>query len=504
MRIDKFLAQLSLREIILIGLVLRLIAAFFSEGYGMSDDHFLVIEVAKDWSKGVDHSKWFTTADEPIISGRSILYPGIHYLIFEFLDFIGIEKLRVQMYFIRIIHALFSLLAISYIYKISEFLYTRKVAIYASLSYAILWFVPYMSVRNLVEMVVIVPLLSAIWYSSVWIKEKKSPVNHLWIGLLFGLCFSIRYQVLLFPIGYAIGMLWNKRFKEVIYTFVGGTLWVMLFHGYGDYLSSGHYFGKLFFYLEYNLSFVDNYIKAPWFHYLFTLIIYILPPVSLFLLIGVFRQKREWMPILIGTLFFVFAHSIFQGKQERFIFPMIPLILILGFGGWSEIYAGIKSKKFRNWIRYSFFVSGGFNLIALLLLTFWFSKSSRVKLMDYFYYHPQYENVVIVNTTQSKGSQFPIAYASDSISLKVINDRSYLSTGEFEELFQADAIVIERRFDSSFESFNELLKKRDVQTEFLKTVNPSLMDKIHNTFNRTNANNNIYDVYLITPSLPSE
>ena len=499
MRIDNYLANLSLRNILIIGLILRLIAAFFSEGYGMSDDHFLVIEIAKDWSNGEDNSKWFTQANEPITSGRSILYPGINYLIFEFLDFIGIEKLRVQMYFIRIMHALFSLMAINYIFKITNLLYSKKVAIYASLSYAILWFVPYMSVRNLVEMVVIVPLLSAIWYSSVWTKEGKQPFFYLLIGLLFGLCFSIRYQILLFPIGYSLGLLWNRRWKEVVYMTLGGGLWVALFHGFGDYLSSGQFFGKLIFYLEFNLNFVDNYISAPWFHYLFTLIIYILPPVSLFLLIGLFNQKREWIPILTGTLFFVFVHSIFQGKQERFIFPMIPLILILGYGGWAAIYSRITSQKLRNWIRYSFQVSGGFNILALVLLTFWFSKSSRVKLMDYFYNHPQYENVIVINTTQNNESLFPIAYASDSISIGVISDRSFLSNGNFEELYKADAIVIERRFDSSFEAFNELLKEQDAQFEFLKTVNPSLMDKIHNTFNRTNANNNIYDVYTLEP-----
>ena len=40
------------------GLLLRLVAATFSTGYLMHDDHFMVVEAGASWAAGEDYNDW--------------------------------------------------------------------------------------------------------------------------------------------------------------------------------------------------------------------------------------------------------------------------------------------------------------------------------------------------------------------------------------------------------------------------------------------------------------
>ena len=46
----------SLKTILFFGLVVRLMASIFSQGYGMHDDHFLIIEASTSWIDGYDYN----------------------------------------------------------------------------------------------------------------------------------------------------------------------------------------------------------------------------------------------------------------------------------------------------------------------------------------------------------------------------------------------------------------------------------------------------------------
>ena len=47
-----------LLAIIFLAFIVRLFAVFFSQGYLMHDDHFLVIEAAQSWVDGYDYNNW--------------------------------------------------------------------------------------------------------------------------------------------------------------------------------------------------------------------------------------------------------------------------------------------------------------------------------------------------------------------------------------------------------------------------------------------------------------
>jgi len=48
----------SYKTILISALIIRLIAAIFSQGYGMHDDHFLIVEASASWVDGFDYNHW--------------------------------------------------------------------------------------------------------------------------------------------------------------------------------------------------------------------------------------------------------------------------------------------------------------------------------------------------------------------------------------------------------------------------------------------------------------
>ncbi len=121
--IQEFWQANTLVSIILLALILRLLAAIFAKGFSMNDDHFVVIHVAQRWIDG--YNDWFNM-DHP--SGFSLVYTGLHYLLFYLLKSISITDPVVKMYIVRIIHAVYSLLTVYFGYKIAEQISNKKIA----------------------------------------------------------------------------------------------------------------------------------------------------------------------------------------------------------------------------------------------------------------------------------------------------------------------------------------------------------------------------------------
>ncbi|HEX2616549.1 MAG TPA: hypothetical protein VHL57_03350, partial [Flavobacteriales bacterium] len=138
----------------------RLLAALFSGGYFAQDDHFLVVEAAQSWVDGFDYNQWlpWNQPDPPVPTGHMMLYPGLHYLLFRLCHAVGLDDPQLKMVLVRLLHALWSLVTVRVGYRIALRLSTPAVAWRCGLFLALLFFMPFLSVRNLVE-VVSTPLL---------------------------------------------------------------------------------------------------------------------------------------------------------------------------------------------------------------------------------------------------------------------------------------------------------------------------------------------------------
>ena len=97
-------AESPLAVILILGLFARLIAAIFSKGYGMHDDHFLIIEAGQSIASGYDYNNWLPWNSGGVPSGHSWFYVGFHFFLFKIFDFVGILDPQVKMLLVRFIH----------------------------------------------------------------------------------------------------------------------------------------------------------------------------------------------------------------------------------------------------------------------------------------------------------------------------------------------------------------------------------------------------------------
>jgi hypothetical protein len=143
------------------------------------------------------------------------------------------------------------------------------------------------------------------------------------------------------------------------------------------------------------------------------------PPVSLFLFFG---MVRKWKPFLLmflpWALFFIF-HSYFPNKQERFILPLIPFMIIMGTAGWVSFLRHTKFRiRYRAWLRGSWIFFWVVNTILLLAFTVTYSKKARVEAMSYLSRYPGIEAIAVIDEEESPElipkfylGQWPLCYS---------------------------------------------------------------------------------------------
>ena len=131
--------------------------------------------------------------------------------------------------------------------------------------------------------------------------------------------------------------------------------------------------------------------------------------------------------ILLPVMVFFVSHSFFPNKQERFIFPVIPIILLLGVIGWEEF---AKSSPF--WLRHKFALKSLWiwiwviNFILLISFSTYYSKKSRVEAM-YSLYGKQINGLLLVGGTLGT-TQPPMFYTGTyPVPIYLVNNNEQLT-----------------------------------------------------------------------------
>lgn len=402
--------------ITLIALVPRLLAAIFSEGYFAHDDHFLVIEAAASWVDGFDYNRWlpWNQGDDPVPSGHSFVYVGLHYLLFSLLKAIGMVAPTAQMVVVRIVHALFSLVVVRAGYRISQRLYGPDIAWRTGLFLAMFWFMPFLAVRNLVEVACIPFLMLGAW--RLVKREGGASMGDLLVaGLWIGMAINIRFQAIFFAVGPGLALLLQgagmvQRLKAAATYGIGLLIPLVVLQGGIDLFLWGRPFAEIGEYVAYNMQHSTTYFDQPFYNYLLLLAGVFIPPLSLALLFGFFRHPRPlllWLPLLT----FLAIHSWFPNKQERFIFPMLPLYFTLAFGAW-EMWRARSAYWQRHelaWKRGMAF-TWSLNLLLLAGTTFTFSKRSRVEALGMMREIGPVRGIVVEDTAEGEVPLPPLFY----------------------------------------------------------------------------------------------
>jgi len=400
-----------LAALTVIALVPRLIAAFFSEGYFAHDDHFLVIEAAASWVDGFDYNNWlpWNQTGTPHPSGHSFVYVGLHYLLFSGLKWIGIGSPKAVMLVVRLFHALWSLVVVRAGYRIAMRLATPEIAWHTGLFLALFYFMPFLSVRNLVE-VACIPFLMLGAYHLVRPQKGLSLKDALWAGMWIGMAVNIRFQTLFFAVGPGLALLLQKRWKEAVVYGLGAALPIVLLQGMIDLFIWKTPFAELTEYVLYNLVNTTTYFDQPWYNYLLLLAGIFIPFLSVGVLYGYFRKTSPlllWLPLLL----FLAAHSYFPNKQERFLLPIVPLFFVVGFVSWEQWRLGSTwwQRNAKLWKGQMVFVLA-LNTILLVVLCGAFSKRSRVEAMDLLRNETPLRRLIMEDTVEGEPPLPPLFY----------------------------------------------------------------------------------------------
>jgi hypothetical protein len=392
-----------------LAVLFRAAAALFAKGYGMHDDHFFVVELAQRWADG----HW-DVSDE-MVAMRSLAYPWLHALLFRALQGAGVADPQAKMLVVRALHAAWSLPTVWFGYRIALRFSNQKTARLAGLLLAAFWILPFMSVRNLVEVVCQPLLVAGAWFlvrGSPRGGEETSGRDALAAGLLHGLAFAVRFQTLLVAGAAWVVLFALRRRRAALHFGLGVALAGGLVQGGSDWVGFGRPFASLIAYVRYNAdpANVAGYPLGPWYQYLGLLAGVLIPPVSLLLLYGFGRGWRRWPLLFWPALTFLAFHSAYAGKQERFILPVLPSVLVLGVLGFEDL-AG-RSAFWQRHLRLLRGLWAWFwtvNGLLLLLLTTTYSKKTRVETLSYLHDRPDVRGVVI-ETSEPKPTQPPLFY----------------------------------------------------------------------------------------------
>lgn len=501
-KISAYYQEFPFRFVLIAGAIIRLVAVLFSKGYGMHDDHFLIIEAAQSWVDGFDYNNWLPqNSVEGKPTGHSFFYVGLHYILFRLTDLIGWIDPQSKMFLVRLIHAAYSILIVSLGYKITEHISNEKMAAKVGLLLALLWFFPILSVRNLVELVCIPPLMYATW---ILMKSKDdfSIKTFLLAGFVCGFAVAIRIQSVLFVGGIGLVLLiWRQWTGAVVFGL--SAFFAIFLSQVTDLFTWGYVFAEYREYIEYNILHSESYFTQPWYNYILLIFGVLIPPISLFLIFGYMRSWKKQLILFLPAFIFVVFHSYFPNKQERFILPAIPFIIILGITGWNEfVNRSAFWKNKMNWINGSWKFFWGLNTLLLLIFSVTYSKRSRVEAMNYLYEQSDFRGMIVERSHRDDCYLMPRYYLNNwDAPIYCINE-SYTDDSlpeivdKWQQKSKANYLLIVEEKDLA--KRKERILQHIPQATLATIVDPSFMDKVLHWLNPYNQNERVY-IYKIQP-----
>ena len=473
-----------LKTILWCAFLIRLIAAIFSQGYGMHDDHFLVVEASSSWVDGYDYNGWlpWSEGNRGGPEGHSFTYVGLNFIFFYIAKLVGIVDPMLLMFFNRLLHGIFSLLTIYFGYKITEKLSNSKNAIIVAWLLALATVLPFMSVRNLVELAAVPFLMYGSWLLIRGNLTNK--YNFFYAGLAIGFALSFRYQIAVFAIGIGAYYFFTWKFKEFLWFVAGLILTFVLTQGLVDYIIWGYPFAEFYAYFTYNLDQGMAYQpNSNYFMYFYVLMGVLLLPLGILIWIGFLRSSRKYFLFFLPTLIFILFHSIYPNRQERFILTVLPFFIILGIIGFEELKNRLFWDKLWNFSYRFFWI---LNIPIVTIACFHFSKKSRVEAMYSLYGNSiRNERILSEGSRETKPSQMPKFYAN---SWECIFTERIDTTQSLE-------VNSGSKYDYIFFFGDEDLTLRieDYKTiyprlKLVKKCVPSFMDKLIRSINPINSN----------------
>ncbi|MFX0125675.1 MAG: hypothetical protein ACFFAE_18775, partial [Candidatus Hodarchaeota archaeon] len=384
----------SLTILIIIGWIIRVFLAINSGGLVHPDEIYQSLEIAHDLKYGYGRIPWeFRVPTSPDQDGaaRSYLFPLLYYYIFEICEIVGIPyQISGTLMVVRIFSATYCTLLIPIIYFFSkEFLPPQKSPHWYSLFATFLitfWFqFPFFGIRTITNSFV-TPIIFGALYLHLRTTNKKDSYSSVKVvfsefsaGVLLGLACALRMDSIVFFAPFFLLRHQNSLKMIFQYLLLGFGFGVMFFiqgltdlHFYGTFLASPINW-YIFNIVEGKSSIFG---VRPFEYYFGRILIRPFYLINFLLLIGmlIFRIQTvrhkfsgkihdEWffatLELLIWSLMSVLVLSSVEHKEERFLFSLFPILMILFAVAMNEYF--LISKDIHRYLHTHIFPR--FNLI---------------------------------------------------------------------------------------------------------------------------------------------
>jgi hypothetical protein len=474
--------------ILALALGLRLIAVVFSQGFMAHDDHYETIEIANSWlHEGLYESdgtlRWEGKPDIGVM--RSAVYNLFLLGLMKVTSAFGVEHLDTHMYFNRLVHALLSLLPVIFGYRYLKEETNERTALVGGVLLAAHFLMPYLAVRNLVEMVAADFLFPCLYFATAGMK-RQSDADAALAGVLGGIAFMIRMQVIMALVFVPVAMMIRRRTWRQAAVFTIAVAGMIVMQGLIDTQTHGKFLGSFTNYIAGNLGAAPT-IPGPWYRYALLLLGIMIPPFSLLFIGSAFQWRviRNHIVLWLPMMAFLIGHSVIVNKQERFIIPIFPILLVLGCvglyylrqnEGWHD-----RWRKSRVWLWVSF---AAINLVLLSAFTVNYGHRGAVDPMVYLSRQPDVRKVLFDCTEHRMFVPYSYWQYDHSNAFTIYSNLEFLqalSQGKLLSFSPPDYIVVFS--DDNLRQHQDLLTSMLGRYKVVYHGKPSLVDVVLNKLN---------------------
>lgn len=329
-----------------LALALTVAAAIFSASYFHPDEHFQTLEFA---SLKLGRATPATAVPEYVLKMRSWLLPFVDTMWVRLFEACGLRNPFTQVMMLRLLHGALSLSAtvalMRSVFSDRDVSNGQKPEAWRWSWVWLFAFVPYLAVRTSAENVA--GALFA-WSFVMFERARTAQVMRpgraaLLGGALLGMAFEVRFQILFLAAGYLLALIVRKRRVRLASAawaaagFVGAIALGALCNrwGYGSWE-----FPLLSYYTQ-NISkgMARSFGVEPWFAFSYLPIVNVCMPAAVLCIVAaahfVYKHPRHALSCIL-TVGLV-GQSVFSHKEERFLFPMIPVGLAAAAVSMTEV-----------------------------------------------------------------------------------------------------------------------------------------------------------------------
>jgi len=505
------------------GFLFRLLAVLFARGIAFGFDHYAYLETAQNIVNGTLSMQQLIMNDDIynfIRHGNSVVYLYLNAAILYICEFFNLFDAQSKMFIMRLVHGLLSMLSIYYCYRITYRLANRRAALAIGVLTSMLWFLPYLSVKNMPECVASVIMLAAVYRLAKTRKQTYKFADDIFTGFLLGVAVSFCYNLMIILIGCAICYMIKSGLKRAMMILFGAGIALFALEGLVDTIA----FGTPFYVVgEYIADIVEGYRNSEWefrsvYMYISILAMVIPLPWGFLGLFGYVKSWRHCFMLFFPVTFYIIVSYLLPNKEEKFMVSILPLFFILCVTGWfrfqSESRFFISRPRLRKLSVALFFAV---NTPMLIMASVSYTRRPQVEAMIYLSrYKSDIVSIFVEDRGRSCGKSLPPFYLgkyADIYRLRCtgegvdpslyfsseIGDISLNEHNIYSEKYFLNQAFADRRpqfvvFYGDYDMPYRLATMREIfpQLSYETTCSPSFADRIIEFFNPSNNNVNLH------------